>query len=157
MKGNFLMKQFLLAVLLSTAGLACAEQFFERVPIRVGETVFSVELAVSPAQRERGLMFRESLPLFSGMLFVFDSDQVLSFWMKNTSIPLSIAFINAGGESVAIRDLEPFSTTPVSSGVPVRYALEVNRNVFARQGIRPGHRLDLTPVLQPTGFPLLDP
>lgn len=136
----------MLALLL--AMVAHAGPLFERTTLRIGEVVFSVELAVTPVQREYGLMYREALPLFSGMLFVFPSDQVLSFWMKNTSIPLSIAYIDAEGVIVSIRDLEPFSLTPVSSEVPVRYALEVNRGVFARLGIGPGQKVDLPEVVR---------
>lgn len=147
------MKQGVVVLLLVAFALcgARADPQFERTTLRVGDAVFAVELAMTPAQRQQGLMFREILPLFSGMLFLFPEDQVLGFWMKNTMIPLSIAFIDAGGTIVSIQAMEPFSLEPVSSGVPVRYALEVNRGVFDRLGIRPGDRVDLEPVLRRVG------
>ena len=77
-------------------------------------------------------MFREELPEDRGMLFVFPDERVLEFWMRNTEIPLSIAFADASGRIVRIADMEPLSDAPVSSGAPARYALEVNRGWFAR-------------------------
>lgn len=104
---------------------------------------FEVELAVTPAERARGLMFRESLPAGRGMLFVFESEQPLSFWMRNTSVPLSIAYIDSNGVITDILDMEPFDLTSVPSSRPARYALEVNRGEFRKKGIRPGNRVIL--------------
>ena len=97
---------------------------------------FVVETAVTPQERSRGLMFRESLPKNHGMLFIFESEQMLSFWMQNTSIPLSIAYINADGVIVDILDMDPFDLTAVPSSRPVMYALEVNQGEFEKRGIR---------------------
>ena len=104
---------------------------------------FEVELAVTPAERARGLMFRESLPKNRGMLFVFESEQPLSFWMQNTSVPLSIAYIGDDGIIIDILDMKPFDLTSVPSSRPARYALEVNRGEFRKKGIRPGNRVIL--------------
>ncbi|MCL2193647.1 MAG: DUF192 domain-containing protein [Treponema sp.] len=104
-----------------------------------GETVSLVaELAISDEERAMGLMHRPSLPDGEGMLFVFDRDQQLSFWMKNTIIPLSIAFITSDGRITEIRDMRPLDLTPVVSIRSVRYALEVPQGWFDRVGVGPG-------------------
>ena len=110
---------------------------------RYGSVSLSVELAITPEQRERGLMHRTELNDGEGMLFLFDRDQILSFWMKNTIIPLSIAYIASDGRIVEIFDLEPLNLNPVRSSRSVRYALEVPRNWFERAGLGPGDRLDV--------------
>jgi len=96
------------------------------------------ELAISDEERAMGLMHRPSLPDGEGMLFVFDRDQRLSFWMKNTIIPLSIAFITSDGRITEIRDMRPLDLTPVVSIRSVRYALEVPQGWFYRVGVGPG-------------------
>lgn len=107
----------------------------------IGEHRFAVELATTPAERAKGLMFRESLPKNRGMLFVFEMQQPLSFWMQNTSIPLSIAYIDENGVIIDIIDMKPFDLTSIPSSQPARYALEVNQGEFRRKGIRPGNRI----------------
>lgn len=103
-----------------------------------GSALVVAELAITDEERARGLMFRTSLDDGKGMLFVFETDQVLSFWMMNTIIPLSIAFIASDGRIMEIRDMEPLDLTPVVSARPARYALEVPRNWFYRAGARVG-------------------
>jgi uncharacterized protein len=100
----------------------------------------SVEVADTPSEAATGLMNRESLAENSGMLFDFKEDTETSFYMKNTSIPLSIAFIDADGKVLAIEDMEPFDLTPIDPPGPYRYAIEVNRGWFEQNGIRPGYR-----------------
>jgi uncharacterized membrane protein (UPF0127 family) len=102
-----------------------------------------VDVAETARQRERGLMYRDKLPEGGGMLFVFEKDQILSFWMKNTKIPLSIAYISSDGRIIEIKDMEKESTITVVSSRSARYALEVPRGWFNRAGIRPGDRLKL--------------
>jgi len=99
------------------------------------------EVADSDTERERGLMFRKDLSDGTGMLFVFPSDQRLAFWMKNTQVPLSIAWIESDGTISEIRDMTPFSLAPVESGRFVRYALEVPQGWFARSGVEAGDRV----------------
>jgi uncharacterized protein len=101
------------------------------------------ELALTDAERERGLMFRTVLEDGNGMLFVFESEQRVSFWMKNTRIPLSVAYIAHDGTIREIHDMEPFSLAPVPSSYSVRYALEVPKGYFARIGIAPGYVIEL--------------
>jgi uncharacterized membrane protein (UPF0127 family) len=89
-------------------------------------------------------MFRSRLEKDSGMLFVFDREQMLDFWMKNTSIPLSIAYIDSEGIIREIYDMKPLDiSVSYPSKYPARYALEVNRGWFSRKGIRKGSRLIL--------------
>jgi uncharacterized membrane protein (UPF0127 family) len=112
-----------------------------------GETAgIRAEVARTVAERETGLMYRRSLADGEGMLFVFERDQMLSFWMKNTLIPLSIAYIAYNGRILEIHDMKPQDLTPVRSGRSVRYALEVPQGWFTRAGIRPGDTFVLSPL-----------
>jgi uncharacterized membrane protein (UPF0127 family) len=108
-----------------------------------GSVVISAEIARTNDERSRGLMNRPSVPDGEGMLFVFDRDQILSFWMRNTLIPLSIAFISIDGRITEIRDMRALDETTVSSARSVRYALEAPQGWFARMGIAPGDYLRL--------------
>jgi uncharacterized membrane protein (UPF0127 family) len=111
-----------------------------------GEVEVAVEVADSPEEREVGLMDRESLPAEAGMLFVFDEDHAGGFWMKNTLIPLSIAFADAEGTILGILDMEPCEADPCDiydPGVPYRSALEVNQGAFESWGVQAGDRLSL--------------
>lgn len=109
-----------------------------------------VELAATPEDRQRGLMFRHHLPEDAGMLFLFPSDTATSFWMKDTSIPLTIAFLAADGRILATLDGKPYDETPLSPGLTYRYALEVNQGWFARRGLDPlSARVELPTDLPP--------
>jgi uncharacterized membrane protein (UPF0127 family) len=107
-----------------------------------GATVLA-EIARSDEQRRRGLMGRKSLADGEGMLFVFETDRILSFWMKDTLIPLSIAFIAYDGRILEIHDMEAKSLRPVQSARSARYALEAPQGWFARAGIEPGDTVQL--------------
>ncbi len=135
-----IMSSFLLLVA-SACGETEAEDDLH--PLSVGDHTFYVEIAQTSDERAQGLMNRDSLPDDHGMLFVFDRDQRLSFWMKDTSIPLSIAYIARDGTIREIHDMEPFSLEPVRSTRSVRYALEVNRGAFEEAGIEIGDRVDI--------------
>jgi uncharacterized membrane protein (UPF0127 family) len=106
-----------------------------------GTVAIQVEIARTDEQRSQGLMHRTRLDDGRGMLFVFDRDEMVSFWMKNTLIPLSIAFISSDGRIMEIRDMEPESLDPVRSGRSVRYALEVPQGWFSRVNLGVGDRL----------------
>jgi uncharacterized membrane protein (UPF0127 family) len=103
----------------------------------------TVEIARSEKQRRRGLMYREELDWNSGMLFIFENERVLSFWMKDTKIPLSIAFIDKYGKVTDIFDMKPYSLDAVTSTQKCRYALEVNRGFFEESGLAVGDTIDL--------------
>ncbi|HMO57289.1 MAG TPA: DUF192 domain-containing protein [Roseiflexaceae bacterium] len=102
----------------------------------------SLLIVADPATRGQGLMYFGSLADDSGMLFVFPGDSTLSFWMRNTAIPLSIAFLDANGRILNIADMQPFDdqTFHTSAG-PARYALEVNQGWFAERGITAGDQV----------------
>jgi uncharacterized membrane protein (UPF0127 family) len=104
-----------------------------------------VEIADTDAERQRGLMGRTALPEDQGMLFVFPSEEQLSFWMKNTLIPLSIAYIDSEGRIVDIQDMKPLDDDPPHyvSAEPARYALEVNQGFFEERGVTVGDRAEL--------------
>ena len=109
-----------------------------------GERVeVEVEIATDDAERAQGLMERTELAENAGMLFVYEEERQLSFWMKNTLIPLSIAYADSQGRIVDIQDMQPLDETPHPSAEPVRYALEVNQGFFEERGIRVGDRLIL--------------
>ena len=109
-----------------------------------GSTVrVRAETARTDAERSRGFMKRRSIPDGTGMLFVFDKDERLSFWMKDTPHPLSIAYIDSSGRIRDIYDMTPFSLAPVKSSVSVRYALEVPQGWFDRVGVKIGDMLAL--------------
>jgi uncharacterized membrane protein (UPF0127 family) len=96
------------------------------------------EIARTETEREMGLMFRESLADGEGMLFIFEKDRMLSFWMKNTRLPLSIAYIGYNGRILEIHDMQPLDLSPIRSGRSARYALEVPQGWFERAGVKTG-------------------
>jgi uncharacterized membrane protein (UPF0127 family) len=107
-----------------------------------GNTVtLRVEVARTETERSRGFMERKKIPDGTGMIFVFERDERLRFWMKDTPVPLSIAYIDSAGAVREIYDMTPFSLAPVASAVSVRYALEVPQGWFARAGIRVGAQI----------------
>jgi uncharacterized membrane protein (UPF0127 family) len=112
-----------------------------------GAVAIQVELARTETERARGLMNRKYLEDGRGMLFIFERDQALSFWMKNTHIPLSIAFIAKDGRILEIRDMQPLNEAPVRSSRSARYALEAPQGWFNRAGIQTGDMLGLDSVL----------
>lgn len=106
-----------------------------------GSAEVLAEIASKPEERNHGFMFRKKIPGGTGMLFVFEKDQVLHFWMKNTPHPLSIAYIDSEGNISDILDMTPFSETSVSSSRSVRFALEVPQGWFGEKGISVGDRV----------------
>ena len=109
--------------------------------LTVGGHRITVEVARDANERSRGLMFRDALPPDHGMLFVFEIEEVQAFWMRNTVIPLSVAYADAGGRIVRIADLEPLDERPVTSIAPSLYALEMNRGWFAAHHVVAGDRI----------------
>jgi uncharacterized protein len=104
-----------------------------------------VEIADDNSERERGLMYRTALGENRGMLFVYPHEQVLTFWMKNTLIPLSIAYIDSKGRITDILDMKPLDDKPPHyvSSQPVQYALEVNQGFFDKRGVKVGDHAEL--------------
>jgi uncharacterized membrane protein (UPF0127 family) len=114
-----------------------------RFSLRVGDSTVRVQLALSPAEMQRGLMGRRELAPEEGMLFVYDWPQALSFWMRNTPLPLDIGFFDAEGVLREIYPLEPFDEKAVRSRrEDLLYALEMNQGWFASRGIKAGAKVE---------------
>jgi uncharacterized membrane protein (UPF0127 family) len=119
-----------------------AEQATIEIVSSSGVHAFNVELATNAAERERGLMFRKSLPEGQGMLFDFKRDQSVSFWMHNTYISLDMIFISGDGRVAHIvENAKPLSDDLIPSGAPVRGVLEVIAGTVQKLGIAPGDRV----------------
>ena len=102
------------------------------------EFTVSAEIAEKTEDRNHGFMERKTIPVGTGMLFIFERDQILSFWMKNTPHPLSIAYIDSKGKIRDIYDMTPYSLSSIISTVSVRYALEVPQGWYKKNGITVG-------------------
>ncbi len=116
--------------------------------IKVGSKTLKVKLAITPAQQRQGLMNVQGmpptkLPENEGMLFIYRREEILSFWMKNTTLPLSIAFIDKKYNITEIRDMEPMGMDSVRSAKPAMYALEVNQGWFTKNSIKVGDKVSL--------------
>mgnify|MGYP005726428615 FL=1 len=109
--------------------------------INIDNFLSKMEIANNYSKRKKGLMYRDNIEKDFGMLFVWDEEEIQCMWMKNTSIPLSVAFIKKEGEILDIFDLYPFSTLSVCSTDKVKYALEVNRGWFEEKAINRGDTL----------------
>ena len=133
----------LAAALVWASGLASSAHADPLEPLTLrtatGEHTFSVEVAATFATRERGLMYRRYMPMDRGMLFEFDRNEPVAFWMKNTFIPLDMVFIARNGKVTRIVDrAEPMSETAISSGGPVAAVLELNGGAAAQIGLKVG-------------------
>ncbi len=130
-----------------------AETWFE---IEVGGQRPRMQLALSPGEQERGLMHRRSLSVNEGMLFVFRAPQQMSFWMRNTVLPLDIGYFDASGVLREVRAMYPLDERPVASqSREIQFCLEMNQGWFAQAGVHPGAKLDLNAVkaaVQARGF-----
>ena len=116
-------------------------QTLPSIKLNAGMHNIRAELARTPDERATGLMFRETMPANDGMLFAFEEAQTQCFWMKNTLVPLSVAFIADDGSIVNIADMRPQALDSHCSTRPVRYVLEMNQGWFTKRGIKPGFRL----------------
>ena len=131
-----------LAALLAAASLAAAaDSPLPRLQLHAGVYAFNVEVVSTPQQRALGLMGRTRLEDNAGMLFVFEQKGTHCFWMKNTPLPLSIAFLADDGSIVSIDDMQPQTLDFHCPLAPVRYALEVKQGGFHSKGIQPGMRI----------------
>ena len=109
--------------------------------VNIEKLLSNMEIADNYSKRKKGLMYRDNIEKDFGMLFIWDKEEIQCMWMKNTSIPLSIAFIKEGGVISDIYNLYPFSTLSVCSTDEVKYALEVNRGWFKEKEINRGDTL----------------
>ena len=140
----------LLSILLISAiclSVSCTDQA-ERVVIIVGGQQFLVEVVRTREDQAQGLMRRKELGEKAGMIFVYSRDRRLGFWMKDTEIPLSLAFLNAHGDILQIEDMQPFDIRTVLSSRSVRYALELRQGMFDELGVEEGDK-----IIFPEDFP----
>ena len=129
--------------------LSCSENKKDKTTLQIicrnGKTkTVKAELAITPQEQQTGFMFRKDIPDGTGMLFIFEKEQLLAFWMKNTPTPLSIAYIDSNGIIKDIFDMQPFSLETIASTTKARYALEVPQGWFAKEGIEVGDSLKIT-------------
>lgn len=112
-----------------------------RAQLQAGMHLIQVQVASTGRQREIGLMWRKDMPVQEGMLFVFEQPAGQCFWMRNTLIPLTAAFIADDGTIVNLADMQPQNDTSHCSGQPVRFVLEMNQGWFTKRGIRAGQKI----------------
>ncbi len=121
----------------------------DRFAIQVGERKVQMQIAVRPAELEKGLMFRQSMGADEGMLFVFDRPQPMGFWMRNCEIALDIGYFDASGELKEIYPMYPHDERTVSShSRSLQFCLEMNQGWFKQAGVKPGAKLDLPAVAE---------
>jgi uncharacterized protein len=127
---------------------ACSQDAPQKLPaitLNAGMHIVQAELAQTPDQRAIGLMFRKTMGANEGMLFAFEQPATQCFWMKNTLLPLDIAFLEADGTVVNIDAMKPQTLESHCSSKPVPYVLEMNVGWFAKRGIKPGFKLKGAP------------
>ena len=143
------MRHFLTAftVLVACSGAIAQEPQTDlpRARLAAGMYQIDAQVAASYEQRMTGLMFRKEMPQHEGMLFVFEQPSVQCFWMKNTILPLTAAFIADDGTIVNLADMKPQTTDSHCSAKPVRFVLEMNQGWFAKKGIKAGMKLSGVP------------
>lgn len=111
------------------------------IELTAGMHVIQAEVAHTHDQQSIGLMHRQKMGSNEGMLFVYEAPQIRCYWMRNTLIPLTIAFIGDDGTIISLRDMQPRSERTHCSSKPVRYALEMNQSWFKARGLKPGFKL----------------
>ena len=111
------------------------------ITLSAGMHNIRAEVARTPEQRQKGLMYRRDLGTHEGMLFIFEAPTPQCFWMKNTPTPLTIAFVADDGSIVNLADMQPFDEASHCSAKPVRFVLEMNQGWFAKRGIKAGFKL----------------
>ena len=135
------MKKFLFLLALAIGAISTALGQLPTVQLVTGMHAIRAEVADNMEARMQGLMYRKTMPQGSGMVFVFDENAAHCMWMKNTLIPLSVAFIDQAGEIINIADMQPHSEQSHCAARPARYALEMNKGWFTQRGIKPGAKL----------------
>lgn len=125
-------------MLLAFMPIVARAEPFPEMELAMGMYRIEAQVAATEATRQRGLMFRETMPAHRGMLFVFPESRVECMWMKNTPMPLSVAFVDDKGVVVNIEDMAPRTVISHCSTKPVRFALEMNAGWFKQRGFGPG-------------------
>ena len=138
-------------ILVNPSFIACAPHKLKTAVLSITRpdsppVKITVEIARTEQERTQGLMYRKKLPDGEGMIFIFERDEQLSFWMKNTLIPLSIAFIASDGRITEIKDMQPLDLNSVKSSRSVRYALETPQGWFTRAGVKAGDVVEIPAI-----------
>jgi len=133
------MNKLAVAMLLAVPAVTYAQ--LPRIQLNAGIHVIRAELANTPESRMQGLMFRKTLGTSDGMLFVFDEPERQCMWMRNTYVPLSVAFIDAKGAILNVEDMEPLTENSHCASGPAKFALEMNKGWFASRGLKAGTRI----------------
>lgn len=129
------------ALSIATARAQEPQMDLQRTKLSAGMYQIDVQVAQTPEQREIGLMFRKEMPQFEGMIFVFERPGTQCFWMKNTILPLTAAFVADDGRIVNLADMQPMTENSHCSEEPVRFVLEMNQGWFAHKNIKKGSKL----------------
>ncbi|MGJ7541438.1 DUF192 domain-containing protein [Variovorax sp. LT1R16] len=141
-----LLSGLLALCLCTTSAFAQVPQMdLQRTRISAGMYQIDAQLALTPQQQQTGLMYRKEMPQAEGMLFVFEQPSTQCFWMKNTLLPLSAAFVADDGRIVNLVDMQPLTLDSHCSDEPVRYVLEMNQGWFAKKNIKKGTKLTGAP------------
>ncbi len=140
----------LIAIGMSVLGSSAqqAQMNLPRTKLSAGMHMLDVQLAQTPQERQIGLMFRKDMPQHEGMLFVFEQPATQCFWMRNTLIPLTAAFVADDGTIVNLADMKPLSDESHCSTKPVRFVLEMNQGWFAKRNIQAGYKLGGQPFVR---------
>ena len=147
---NVRMKRFIQLILVALICLRATAQEgpqtnLPRIKLQLGMYHIDTQLAQTPEQRSIGLMYRAEMPTHEGMLFVFEQASTQCFWMKNTLLPLTAAFVADDGTIVNLADMKPQTTDSHCSTKPVRFVLEMHQGWFAKKGFKAGTRLSGAP------------
>lgn len=129
-------------LLLAQSALAQQGATFSTTTLTAGVNLIHAEVAITPAQREQGLMYREKLGANDGMIFKFDDPAEVCMWMKNTLIPLSVAFIGANGKIINVEEMKAQTLNSHCAKTPALYALEMNPGWFKQKNLKPGAMID---------------
>jgi uncharacterized membrane protein (UPF0127 family) len=127
------------------ASVPAIAQQLPLVQLSAGMYLIRAEVAADFTSRAQGLMFRREMPSNAGMLFIFDESATHCMWMKNTLIPLSVAFLDEHGTVINVEEMQPQTEDSHCARRPARYALEMNRGWFAARGVKPGSRIGGVP------------
>ena len=144
--------RILISVFITIASFASYAQtpqtHLQRATLLVGMFQIDAQIAQTPEERQIGLMFRVQMPQAEGMIFIFEEPSKQCFWMKNTILPLTAAFVSDDGIIVNLADMKPQTTETHCSAKPVRFVLEMNQGWFVKKGIKAGSKLK-GPMFQP--------
>ncbi|MEA2710064.1 MAG: uncharacterized protein QOF78_2665 [Phycisphaerales bacterium] len=124
-------------------GSASSGSKLPTVPMQLGTKTFTLEIANDAAEREKGLMRRDSMSADHGMIFVFPGEERLGFYMRNTRIPLDIVFINANGVVVSVKQMRPYDANTTYADAPAKWAIELNQGQAAAAGVKVGDQVSI--------------